>query len=284
MPPMYRIRDWDKHFENNRTRDLKELRFVILPNKHDGDGYTELLDHPNGAAHYGAWVAIVQVASKCDPRGTLLRQSRTPLRDSAEAHNSASLARITRIPKDVFEEAIPRLVQIGWLEAERTSAHEEVVPIHIDSESPQQGAVLRTAQSRTPLRKSAPEWNGIEGNGKEEKGIQNTLVAQARRVFDFWKSHLDHPNSRFDNKRERAITARLKEGYTVEELEAAVRGCKLTPHNMGQNERNQVFDDVELICRDAAHVDRFIANSKKNGNGFQSRGIGGPELEAMLNG
>src|SRR5215204_7119419 len=99
----YRIRDWGKHFENNRTRDLKALHFVILPNKHDGDGYTELLDHPNGAAHYGAWVAIVQVASRgshlaggcgnpagcCECRGVMLR-------DGAKAHDPSSLARITR--------------------------------------------------------------------------------------------------------------------------------------------------------------------------------------------
>src|SRR5689334_14443931 len=98
----YRIRDWGKHFENNRTRELKDMRFVILPNKHDGDGYTELLDHKNGASHYGAWVAIVQVASKCEPRGTLLRDGDRP-------HDSTSLARLTRLPKSVFDEAIPRL-------------------------------------------------------------------------------------------------------------------------------------------------------------------------------
>jgi hypothetical protein len=68
---MLRIVDWELHFENNRTKELKRLTWVPFPNRHDGDGYTELLDHPDGAAHYGAWCAMVQVASKCDPRGTL---------------------------------------------------------------------------------------------------------------------------------------------------------------------------------------------------------------------
>jgi len=67
------IKNWDKHFENNRTRDLKQMRWVPFPNSHDGDGYTELVEHKNGPAHLGCWVAIVQVASKCDTRGTLLR-------------------------------------------------------------------------------------------------------------------------------------------------------------------------------------------------------------------
>lgn len=162
--PVYRIRDWSKHFENNRTRELKELRFVILPNKHDGDGYTELLDHANGAAHYGAWCSIVQVASKCDPRGTLLR-------DSARPHDSGSLSRLTRIPKAVFDEALPRLVTVGWLAVEHVEADEQPQHNQQDGAIPQEGATSSAAQSRTPVPESAPELNRTEENrtGEEKK-------------------------------------------------------------------------------------------------------------------
>ena len=105
----YRIKDWQEHFENNRTKDLKKMSWVPFPNKHDGDGYTELLDHDDGPAHYGAWCALVQVASKCEPRGTLIR-------DTGKPHDSVTLARKTRIPEGVWNLAIPRLVSIGWVE------------------------------------------------------------------------------------------------------------------------------------------------------------------------
>lgn len=249
----YRIRGWGQHFENNRTRELKELRFVILPNKHDGDGYTELVDHPDGAAHYGAWVAIVQVASKCDPRGTLLR-------DGDRAHDSTSLARLTRLPKDVFDQALPRLFSIGWLEYADPQSTTQALPAHIDSAIPHDTATI-TAESRTPLRKSDTEWKGIEENRIEEKE-ELTLVAQARQVFTFWKQHLEHPKSIFDNKRERAITARIKSGFTVEQLETAIRGCKLTPFNMGDNDRHQKYDDLDVICQSAKNVERFIATAE----------------------
>lgn len=94
---------------------------------------------------------------------------------------------------------------------------------------------------------------------------QTSFVEQARRVFGFWRSHMKHSKAALDDKRQKAIIARLKDGYTVEDLELAVKGCKLTPHNMGKNDRGQVYDDIELICRDAAHVDRFIANALKEG-------------------
>lgn len=157
---IYKIRDWLKHFENNRTRELKELRFVILPNKHDGDGYTELLDHPNGAAHYGAWCAIVQVASKCEPRGTLLR-------DGARPHDSASLSRLTRIPKIVFDEALSRLLLIGWLDDDDATMGAQPTQIQSDSTIPQEDATTSASQSRTRLPKSAPELNRTEQNRRE---------------------------------------------------------------------------------------------------------------------
>lgn len=105
---LYAIRNWEKHFENNRTKELKHLAWVPMPNKMDGDGYTQLLNHKNGAAHFGAWCALVEVASRCDPRGVLSRNGAIP-------HDPASLERITRILGSVWEQVLPRLVTIGWL-------------------------------------------------------------------------------------------------------------------------------------------------------------------------
>ena len=170
MPTLYRIKNWDDHFENNRTRDLKSMSWVPMPNKMDGDGYTELVDHPDGAAHFGAWVAIVEVASKCDPRGTLLREGARP-------HNPASLARISRLKKEVFEQAIPRLVQIGWLEVVGNVNHCDETPCGI----PQERAGLEP-QGDAPSRARA-ERNGTERNGKREaQALRPTHRRRGRRV------------------------------------------------------------------------------------------------------
>lgn len=58
-------------------------------------------------------------------------------------------------------------------------------------------------------------------------------------------------------KRIGVIVARLRDGYTVEQLKAAVDGCTRSPFHQGENDRGQVYDDLELICR-ADKVDRFI--------------------------
>jgi hypothetical protein len=108
---LYRVKDWAKHYENNRTKEMKDMRWVPFPNTHDGDGYTQLVSGQNGAAMLGAWVACVQVASKCDPRGTLLR-------GGGKAHDAGSISRITRLDEKIINDMLLRASSrdIGWLE------------------------------------------------------------------------------------------------------------------------------------------------------------------------
>lgn len=99
---------WDDNYENNRTRTMKKMEWVPIPNRMDGLGYATLVDHPNGAAHLGAWLAIVEIASKQDVRGTIPQEPAVLCR---------SLARISRLPADIFEEVLPRLVEVGWIQS-----------------------------------------------------------------------------------------------------------------------------------------------------------------------
>ncbi len=159
MSSVLRVRDWNKHYENNRTRELKRMEWVPTPNRMDGDGFTELLDHPNGVAHFGCWNLCLQVASRCNPRGVLVRSDNRP-------HDAVSLARMTRVPAAMFQEAIPRLLVIGWLE----SVTREVAGISQESAGePHEGAMsLRLTDY------------GMEGNGMEENGNNTCACDHAR--------------------------------------------------------------------------------------------------------
>ena len=90
-------------------------------------------------------------------------------------------------------------------------------------------------------------------------------IGFVREVFDYWREVMGHPDAKLKagSKRARAIRARLKDGYTVEQLKQAVDGCRASPHHRGQNATGTVYDDLELICRDDVHVEQFMA--KANG-------------------
>lgn len=61
----------------------------------------------------------------------------------------------------------------------------------------------------------------------------------------------------YDLKRQTAVLGRLREGYTVRHLKAAIVGQTISPFHNGENEQRAVYDDIELICRSSSSVDRF---------------------------
>lgn len=77
-------------------------------------------------------------------------------------------------------------------------------------------------------------------------------------VFNFWRDLLSNSRSRLDDKRRKAIRERLRDGYTVEDLHLACLGCKASGFHNGENDRRRRYVSIELICRDADHVDQFI--------------------------
>lgn len=83
------------------------------------------------------------------------------------------------------------------------------------------------------------------------------------RVFEYWKQLLGHSRSRLDQKRRRKIEMRLSDGYEEQDLIDAIIGCANSPFHRGENERHTRYDDIELILRDATHVDKFVALAEK---------------------
>lgn len=73
-------------------------------------------------------------------------------------------------------------------------------------------------------------------------------------VFEHWKSVHKHPSARLDARRQKLIAAALS-SYSVADLCQSISGYLNSPHHMGQNERATVYDDIELMLRDAKHID-----------------------------
>lgn len=117
--------------------------------------------------------------------------------------------------------------------------------------------------SATPLMQEQGERKGKEGKGKEgeRKVICQQAVDDVQIVFDYWCQAMGKSgNAKLTDKREKAIKARLKEGYTVEHIKQAIDGCKRSPHHMGQNQNGTIYDDIELICRSGEKLEQFALN------------------------
>lgn len=90
----------------------------------------------------------------------------------------------------------------------------------------------------------------------------NQLDYNINHLFAFWKNTMGKSGAtKLDSKRKSKLSQRLKDGYTVDQIKQAIINCSKTPHNMGQNDRGQKYNDIELICRDAANLERFIEST-----------------------
>lgn len=124
-----------------------------------------------------------------------------------------------------------------------------------------------TSQDR-PVTSRGPASPSPSPSPSPKQETPNLALAEtaspSRTVFEFWQKETGHEHSKFDVKRKRLVEARLKEGYTVEQLCDAIRACVKDPWYRGKNDRNKVFDSLNMICRDAAKVDELLALLPKN--------------------
>lgn len=86
--------------------------------------------------------------------------------------------------------------------------------------------------------------------------LEAKLTDDEFQVWAHWKAVLRHPKAVATEAR-RKLIARWLPLYGVERLQRAISGCAKSPHHMGQNDRRTVYDSIELILRDSAHIESF---------------------------
>jgi len=78
------------------------------------------------------------------------------------------------------------------------------------------------------------------------------------KVFLHWVDRMEkRDDTLYDGVRRAKCQQRLDKDSTPEDLMAAIDGCRASPHNMGENDRDRTFNDLELICRSRDNVEKF---------------------------
>lgn len=109
------------------------------------------------------------------------------------------------------------------------------------------------------------KWDKVRAKSQRRKAAKTAPVPDApeahpqeRDLFAYWQDVMNHPRARLDARLLEKITARLREGFTLDDLKLAVDGNKASPYHQGRNKDRKVYDSLELIVRDAAHVNNFL--------------------------
>ena len=233
---LYRIANWNENFENNRTRELDAMKWVPIPNKHDGEGFADLLSRENGMALYGAWILILQVASKCDQRGTLLRTT------TGTPHTAETIARQSRGDSVMIAQSMSILVEIGWLTVEEWKS-EDGKELHETA----------PACDQVPTEVRANDY-GKEGKGKEEKGKEQQPSAPRHDfVSEFKKLWQELPKpfpkvSVWTEARLRSLKSRLCDQWWLDNYKEALIRMQNSDFCKGVNDQTWIAD-LEFFLR-----------------------------------
>lgn len=92
-------------------------------------------------------------------------------------------------------------------------------------------------------------------------------ASQIRTVFEHWQKARSHPSAKLDPTRRGKIKARLREGFTVEQLCRAIDGVARSDWHCGDNPSGKVYDDLVTVLRDAPQVEKFLALAPRTNPG-----------------
>lgn len=183
---------------------------------------------------------------------------------------------------------VDALLAVGWLETDDSGCLE----VH-DWEEHQGAAVAKAQKDAERKRAVREEARRRRGDGAETARAVSAAGAGTRRdetrrdeetthvadeprpllevvdqpssavldVWECWRQECRHPRAVLTRTRRRLIEARLKD-YPAGRLQAAILGCSRSPWHRGENERRIRYDSLELILRDAEHIERFESMHK----------------------
>lgn len=96
----------------------------------------------------------------------------------------------------------------------------------------------------------------------QEPLTKNKYVNEVAEVFEFWKATFGKmATTKLSDERKRKIIARLKDGYTVEQIKQAIANCSQNEFNIAGG-----HTDIELICRDVKHLERYMELKPQSSN------------------
>lgn len=126
---------------------MKNLLWVPLPIKLNGNGYVHLMSLDDGPSIFGCFISIIEIAASCKPRGELWRAAGIP-------HSSRTLAALIRQAPAVVDRmlSVCSSQDCDWIEV--TEIPQE------GAEIPQEGAVLLPLQVLQEGRKEGREGKG----------------------------------------------------------------------------------------------------------------------------
>ena len=117
-------------------------------------------------------------------------------------------------------------------------------------------------EATKPLRSQEQEQEQEQEEEKARLNGSRVPSESIERVFAHWQRTFGHSKAKLTAERRKLIAKAMKD-YDEPTLLEAISGYKKSPYHMGDNEHRTVYDTIELILRDAKHIDSGVRYSRQ---------------------
>jgi hypothetical protein len=189
------VPNWKARFEKSDNKKCNKLSWLAFPL--DSDEWNELADHSKNAIHLLAWIAILRVAARCEPRGTLLQTNGRP-------HDAASLSKNSGLSVKVFEKSISiflkqeflisEMVQVKDLDEGRSQCAPSALPV--PSATGIQVGKQVGITNRKVLQEGITEKGQVAGPADSAQTPEDTL----EQIKEKWSKATDDESSKHYQK------------------------------------------------------------------------------------
>jgi Helix-turn-helix domain len=112
--------------------------------------------------------------------------------------------------------------------------------------------VPRQVRKTYPVRYGKPTPLKRKGNVRETS--EPPISPPIKSIFEHWRQTMGKNGARLTPERRSKIAARLKQGYTADQIKRAIDGCAGSKFH-----RDGGYNDLTLICRSGAKLESFEA-------------------------
>jgi len=148
----------------------------------------------------------------------------------------------------------------GWLEWEGKDGRTNRYLVHATTPGPvTESHTPSDSESHPPVTES--HTTKIQKTKKQKpKEKKGEFASELAEIFDYWiekRRSVGLKKAQQTKKRVSKVMARLRDGFTVDDIKQAIDGCFSSEYH-----RENGYLDMELICRDEGKVEMFMAKVK----------------------
>lgn len=229
------------------------------------------------------WIKLLTLAGKCNAGGYIFLTENIPYTDEMLAHKFRRSLNIVRLALETFQRLKMIFLDEHGIKIANWEKHQNVEGMErVRAQTRQRVAKHREKTlllSNATCNVTVTHGNAIDID-KEididiEKEINNntsaslpSLSEQSKQIFDHYVNTFNgfFPRGiKLTNDRKKKIEARLKEGYTVEQINLAITNIRTSEFHCGKNDRNTFYADLSFVCRNGSTLEKWM--NHKGGNG-----------------